>query len=269
MSVDLPDIAFFHHLADLAERETMSRFRGAADLHIDSKYKAGWSFDPVTDADREAEKVMRAAIAAQFPHHQICGEEFGTTGEGPWQWVLDPVDGTRPFLCGLPVWGTLIGLYYQQKAVMGMMAQPVTGERFWADGTAGGSAAWYQGPRGKHRLHSRRHCVLKDAILHTTSPEPVTAHPHIRFDLLQQQVLMTRYGGECYAMAMLAAGCIDICLEYSLQPYDIAAFIPIVEAAGGCVSQLDGSRPEDGGVIVASANPLLHQQVLQILHTAR
>lgn len=263
MSIELPDISFFHYLADIAELETMSRFRGSTDLNIHSKVKEGFRFDPVTDADREAEKVMRAAISAHYPTHQICGEEFGISGEGPWQWVLDPVDGTRPFLCGLPVWGTLIGLYHDKKAKMGMMAQPVTGERFWADG----ESSWYQGPRGKQKMQSRQQVSLQEAILHTTSPEPISKNPHIRFDLLNQQVLMTRYGGECYAMAMLAAGHIDICLEYSLQPYDIAAFIPMVELAGGCVSQLDGSRAEAGGAIMASANHQLHEQVLQILNT--
>ena len=108
---------------------------------------------------------------------------------------------------------------------------------------------------------------LQDAILHTTSPEPIPLNPNIRFDLLNKEVLMTRYGGECYAMAMLAAGHIDICLEYSLQPYDIAALIPIVELAGGCVSKLDGSRAETGGAILATANDGLHEQVLKILNT--
>ncbi len=263
MSIELPDIHFFHQLADKAESETMSRFRAPVDLHIQSKEKAGLRFDPVTDADREAERVMRALITEHYPDHQICGEEFGLTGQGPWQWVLDPVDGTRPFLCGLPVWGTLIGLYYNNRAQMGMMAQPVTAERFWADG----KSAWYQGPAGKQQLRSKQQIKLSDAILHTTSPEPIARNPQIRFDLLNEQCLMTRYGGECYAMAMLAAGHIDICLEYSLQPYDIAAFIPIIEQAGGCVTLLDGSRAEAGGAVVASANPKLHEQVLSILNS--
>ena len=152
MSIELPDISFFHHLADLAENETMSRFRGSANLNIHSKVKEGFRFDPVTDADREAEAVIRNAILTRYPAHQICGEEFGLIGNGPWKWILDPVDGTRPFLCGLPVWGTLIGLYHENQAKMGMMAQPVTGERFWADGVA----SWYQGPRGKSKLQSSK-----------------------------------------------------------------------------------------------------------------
>lgn len=262
MTLPLPNIDFFHQLADIAERETMSRFRLKAGLNIQSKEKEYFSFDPVTDADREAERVMRKLITQTFPEHQICGEEFGITGQSPWQWILDPVDGTRPFLCGLPVWGTLVGLYHNNRAKMGMMAQPLTTERFWADG----KTAWYQGPMGKSVLSTSKKTQLKDAILHTTSPEPIAKNPQIRFDLLNEAVLMTRYGGECYAMAMLAAGHIDICLEYALQPYDIAPFIAIVEQAGGCVTRLDGTRAEAGGAVLASANSLLHQQALERLN---
>lgn len=253
---------FLHQLADCAEHQTMSRFRQKANLQIASKPKDGFRFDPVTEADRQAELSMRQLIAEQFPEHQIHGEEFGITGTGPWQWVLDPVDGTRPFLCGLPVWGTLIGLYYQGRAQLGLMAQPLTGERFWSDG----ERSFYQGPQGDKTLQSSKVTELANAILHTTSPEPIKRHPQVQFDQLNEQVLMTRYGGECYAMAMLAAGHIDICLEYALQPYDIAAFIPIIENAGGVVTCLDGSRPESGGCIVASANATLHAKVLAVLN---
>ncbi|ACS85587.1 histidinol-phosphate phosphatase [Musicola paradisiaca Ech703] len=263
MRQPLPEIAFFHELADAASRETLPRFRSRQNLHIGSKPKEGFRFDPVTDADREAERVIRALIAARYPEHAMLGEEFGATGSGDLQWILDPVDGTRPFLCGLPVWGTLIGLLDSGRAVMGMMSQPFTGERFWADG----EKAWYGGPQGEIRqLETRQHVSLDQAIVHTTSPEPISRYPHVHFHELTERTLMTRYGGECYAMAMLAAGQIDICLEYALQPYDIAAFIPIVEQAGGRVTTLAGAPAEAGGTVLACGCPPLHDEVLRVLN---
>lgn len=259
---NLPDIAFFHTLTDAAAEQTLPRYRSTQNLHIGNKPKEGFRFDPVTDADREAERAIRALISAHYPEHAILGEEFGAVGDGETQWILDPVDGTRPFLCGIPVWGTLMGLLHHGRAVMGMMSQPFTQERFWADGVQ----SWYRGPYGEHALQTRKNLSLSQAILHTTSPEPVPRHPGIHFQPLTQQTLMTRYGGECYAMAMLAAGHIDISVEYGLQPYDIAALIPIIEQAGGIVTTLDGGRPEGGGNIVASGDPQLHQQVLALLN---
>ncbi|BDH45269.1 histidinol-phosphatase [Salmonella enterica subsp. enterica serovar Choleraesuis] len=263
MSVTLPDVNFLHKLADAASQQTLPRFRALEADSVQSKPKEGYRFDPVTDADREAERVMRALIEEEYPQHAILGEEFGASGSGDWRWVLDPVDGTRPFICGLPVWGTLIGLTHRERAVMGMMSQPFTQERFWADG----NAAWYRGPSGEKRLHTRQNMPLEGAILHTTGPELIAAHPEIRFSALNDQVLMTRYGGECYAMAMLAAGQIDLCLEFALQPYDIVALIPIIEQAGGRVTTVTGGRPENGGAVLASANFALHEQALDILNS--
>lgn len=262
MNPHLPDIAFFHTLADAAERETLPRFRSHGELNLGTKPKEGFRFDPVTDADREAERAIRALISARYPDHSIMGEEFGTTGSGPIQWVLDPVDGTRPFLCGIPVWGTLIGLLFDGRATMGMMSQPFTRERFWADGTG----AWHDGPQEVRRLATRKEVSLDRAILHTTSPEPIERNPQIQFRKLAERTLMTRYGGECYAMAMLAAGQIDICVEYALQPYDIAALIPIIEQAGGVVTTLSGDRAEGGGSVLACGCPRLHEAVLDVLN---
>ncbi len=262
MNHRLPDVAFLHAVADVADQQTLPRFRSADDLHVGSKPKEGFRFDPVTDADREAERAIRALITTHYPDHAILGEEFGATGHGPVQWVLDPVDGTRPFLCGLPVWGTLVGVYEQGRAKMGIMSQPFTQERFWADG----EQTWWRSPRGEQRLATRKDIRLDQAILHTTSPEPVSRFPAIHFDALTEQTRMIRYGGECYAMAMLAAGHIDVCVEFGLQPYDIAALIPLIEQAGGVVTTVSGGRPEQGGEIVATGSPALHDAVLQILN---
>ena len=129
MSV-VPDPDFLHRLADTADAETLPRYRQPLD--IETKERPGWTFDPVTEADRSAEVALRAAISAIHPDHAILGEEYGETGSGSCRWVLDPVDGTRPFICGIPVWSTLIGFTVEGRARMGMMSQPFTGERFWA-----------------------------------------------------------------------------------------------------------------------------------------
>lgn len=260
MSIKLPDVAFFHELANEASRHILPRYRNQG-LSIDTKFKEGVSFDPVTDADRYAEKAMREMIAERFPEHAILGEEFGSVGSGLIQWVIDPVDGTRPFICGLPVWGTLIGLSYSGRAMMGMMSQPHTGERFWSDGNNSYASSF----RETTKLQTRSNDELANAILHTTSPLSSDSFYTSQFTELREKTRMTRYGGECYAMAMLAAGHIDICVEFSLQPYDIVALIPIIEHAGGVVTTISGHRAEQGGAVVATANPNLHEKVLKIL----
>ncbi|PBC03823.1 histidinol-phosphatase [Mesorhizobium sp. WSM3860] len=253
----LPDSSFLHHLADLADAETLPRY--LVDLAVETKVKAGYGFDPVTEADREAEIALRAAIIKEFPDHAVLGEEFGETGGGSdWRWVLDPVDGTRPFICGLPVWGTLIGLTNRGHAEMGMLSQPYIGERFWADATG----AWRQRAGERKALKTRDIDNLSDAILHTNSPEHFHGDLKAGFERLNSAVKMTRYGGECYAFAMLAAGRIDLSLEPSLQPYDIVALIPIIEKAGGVVTRIDGGRAEEGGPVLASATPALHRLAL-------
>lgn len=260
----LPSSDFLHDLAKTAEQQTLQTYLNNQKININTKVKEGFRFDPVTNIDRDTERLLRQVIEKQYPEHSITGEEFGRTkGNSLFEWVIDPIDGTRPFLCGLPVWGCLIGLLYDGKAVMGIMSQPYTGDRFWSDG----QASWFSGRLGTVQMKTRPFVPLNQAILHTTSPESVDIYPKNNFKLLKKQVLMTRYGGECYAMAMLAAGHIDICVEYSLQPYDIAALIPIIEHAGGIVTTIEGNRPEQGGAIIASANAQLHQDVLQILNT--
>ena len=237
----------------------MPRFR--TDLAVVSKTGESY-FDPVTEADREAEIAIRTVIVAEYPDHAILGEELGQTGSGRYRWVLDPVDGTRPFICGLPVWGTLIGLTVDGRAEQGMMSQPFTGERFWA--TADG--AWCERAGKRERLSTRDVGALSRAILHTTSPEHYHGELKQGFDRLAASVRMTRYGGECYAMAMLAAGRIDLAVEPSLQPYDIVALIPIIERAGGVVTRIDwrtgrGGRP---GHRVGDGGP--HADALRLLN---
>ncbi len=254
-----PDIAFLHRLADLADAQTLHWFR--SQLAVDAKFKEGDRFDPVTDADRQAELEMRKLIEEVYPGHAILGEEFGRKDGNSFCWVLDPVDGTKPFICGIPVWGTLIGLTQDGIATRGLMSQPFTQERFWADDTG----AWHQRGGTVTPMRSRQAGALADAILHTTSPQGYRDVLAERFETLKDRVKMTRYGGECYAMVMVAAGHIDLALEPSLQPYDIVALIPIIERAGGVVTRLDGGRAEVGGAVLISAHAALHEQALEVL----
>ena len=262
MPVTRPDAQFLHQLAEVAEKRTLESYLESHHIDISTKPKDGFRFDPVTNVDRETELLLRELISLHYPDHAILGEEFGQSGQNHFQWVIDPIDGTRPFLCGIPVWGCLIGLLEQGKATMGIMSQPYTGDRFWSDG----EQSWFSGRLGEKRIHTRQNVELHQAILHATSPESAALYPGNHFDQLHDKALMTRFGGECYAMAMLAAGHIDICVEYALQPYDIVALIPIIEHAGGIVTTLDGGRAEGGGAVVASANARLHENVLNILN---
>ena len=262
MPMTTPDVRFLHELASAAEKMTLEHYLKPHIIDIESKPKEGFRFDPVTSVDRDTEMCLREIIGREFPEHAIMGEEYGASGESAWQWVIDPIDGTRPFLCGLPVWGCLIGLMKDGIAVMGMMSQPHTGDRFWSDG----KQSWMSGRQGEFPIRTRQSAELHQAILHTTAPESVALYKGNHFSALQEKALMTRYGGECYAMAMLAAGHIDICVEYSLQPYDIVPLIPVIEHAGGVVTTLDGGRAEGGGAVVASASEKLHRQVLDILN---
>jgi histidinol phosphatase-like enzyme (inositol monophosphatase family) len=256
----LPSLEFFLTLVEAAGKITLPKFRTR--LTADAKVKAGVKFDPVTEADRDAEIAIRGIIGATYPHHSILGEEFGLTGSGAIQWVIDPIDGTKPYLCGIPVWGTLIGLTVDGRAVRGIMSQPHTGEFFWGDQ----SEAFCDGARGRSKLRTSDVRSLADAICHTTSPEPFARRSDRGFAKLSSAVKFTRYGGECYAFAMLAAGQIDLCVEPSLQPYDIVPLIPIIESAGGVVTRFDGGRAERGGKILASANRSLHEAALEMLN---
>jgi histidinol phosphatase-like enzyme (inositol monophosphatase family) len=255
----LPPLAFLDELADLAAAETLPRFRSR--MSVANKREAG--FDPVTEADHAAETAIRRAIEAAWPEHGILGEEHGATGtDRELVWVIDPIDGTRAFISGLPVWGTLIGLYHQGRAVMGMMDQPFTGERF----VAGPDGAFYSRDGSARTPLNVRNCeALEHATLFTTAPELYAGDAAGRFGSLRGAVRLTRFGCDCYAFALLAAGHIDIVVESGLQPYDIAALIPIIEQAGGIVTTWDGGRPEGGGDIVACGSRRIHAAAMAIL----
>lgn len=243
----------------MAAAETLPRFRSRG--IVDNKVAGG--FDPVTAADQEAERAIRALINSEFPEHGILGEEHGSENlSSRHVWVIDPIDGTRAFISGLPVWGTLVGLTVDGDAVAGMMSQPFTGELFYANG----SGSHYEGPGGPCRLEVRKTTKLSEAIMFTTTPSLFQGEMRSRYDNLEKKVQLARYGTDCYAFAMLAAGSVDIVTDPGLKPYDIVALIPIIEKAGGVITTFDGDSAEHGGDILAAATPELHAAAMTILH---
>jgi histidinol phosphatase-like enzyme (inositol monophosphatase family) len=253
---------FVEELATVSGQAILPFFRTA--LGAENKAGAG-AFDPVTEADRAAEVAMRRLIKQRFPQHGILGEEFGAEGtDAEYVWVLDPIDGTRAFIAGLPLWGTLIGLTRAGAPVRGLMHQPFTGERFAGDG---GQATW-RGPSGERRLRTRRCDGLADAILCTTSPKLFSGDEAAAYDAVESAVRLARYGTDCYAYCMLAAGHVDLVVEAGLKPYDIVALIPIIEGAGGVVTDWQGGSAASGGRIVAAGDPRLHAAALERLRDA-
>ncbi len=257
----LPDRAFFNRLADAAKAETLPRFRTGLD--VVNKQDGG--FDPVTEGDRAAEAAIRAIVQERFPGHGILGEEHDNIGlDRDHIWVIDPIDGTRAFISGVPVWGTLIGFQEKGRSIMGMMDQPFTGERYFADG----KAAWYSGPDGERQIRTRDCGDISNAILFTTSPHMFTGREETGYRAVESRVRLFRYGTDCYAYALLASGHVDLVIETGLKPYDVGAMIPIVEQAGGIMTDWQGGRAEAGGSVIAAANAAVHAQAMELLAAA-
>jgi myo-inositol-1(or 4)-monophosphatase len=252
--------AFIGQLATASGKTILPFFRTS--LGVENK-NAGRDLDPVTEADRAAEAVMRRMIKDSFPKHGIVGEEFGSErADADYVWVLDPIDGTKSFIAGLPIWGTLIALMHRGAPVYGMMHQPYIGERFTGDN----GAAHYEGPSGKRELAVRRCAALAEAVLFTTSPRLMNAADRARFERVESEVRLSRYGGDCYAYCMLAAGHLDLVIETELKPYDVAALIPIVSGAGGIMTTWEGQPAQAGGRIVAAGDKRVHEAALKLLN---
>lgn len=255
----LPDRAFFDRLAEAARLETLPRFR--VGTSIVNKLDAG--FDPVTEADQSAELAIRQIIQEAFPEHGILGEEHASIGlDREKIWVIDPIDGTRAFISGVPTWGTLIGLQQNGRAIMGVMDQPFTGERYFADG----ENSWYTGPEGSRQIRTRDCGSLSNAILFTTSPHIFSEAELVQYRRVESRTRLFRYGTDCYAYALLAAGHVDLVIENSLKPYDVGALIPIIEQAGGIITTWAGGRPEEGGNIIAAASRAVYDEAMALLN---
>lgn len=229
-------------------------------VKVDTKSKL--RFDPVTTADREIEQFLRDKIRKQFPDHGIIGEEQGQTEGGAWTWIIDPIDGTRGFIAGAPMWGTLLGLLKQDRPVLGLMHQPFVRETFYADRTG----AWLKQGKTIRPLGTRDTRKLADAIVCCTHPALFkTASDKAAYARLEAECRYSRYGTDCYGYCLLAAGFIDLVVEADLQAYDIIPLIPVIESAGGVVTDWQGNPPLRGGKVIAAANRSLHRTALKLL----
>lgn len=250
---------FAEQLADAAGAAILPHFR--ADLTVEDKSAPGDKsvFDPVTVADRAAERAMRALIAAHHPDHGIIGEEEGRhDGSSPLTWVLDPIDGTRAFVTGLPIWGTLIALNDGARPILGIIDQPFTRERFV--GTPDG--AWHNGKP----IRTRACPDLAQACVMLTVPAAgAKVKEQAVFDAIASQSRIVRFGGDCYAYGLLAHGLVDVVLEAHLDIHDVQALIPVVEGAGGVITTWDGQDPQHGGSVIACGDPALHRQLLALI----
>ena len=248
-----------HALADAARPATLAYFRASGLVAED---KGAGRFDPVTKADRSAEAVMREVLAELRPQDAILGEEYeATEGTSGLTWVLDPIDGTRGYISGTPTWGVLIAVSDENGPLYGIIDQPYIGERF----SGGFGEAVVKGPMGENPLSVAAPCPLSDATILTTFPEVGTEAEGRAFHAVASRCRLTRYGMDCYAYALLAAGQVDLVIEAGLQSYDIHAPIAVIEAAGGIVTDWEGGPAKDGGRIIAAANSVVHAEALAVL----
>jgi myo-inositol-1(or 4)-monophosphatase len=251
--------AFALELAQVAGAAILPYFRQA--LEIESKPHYSW--DPVTEGDRAGERAIRRLIEHRFPDHGIHGEEYGIKeGRAPFTWVLDPVDGTRAFVLGMPTWTTLVGLAFEGKPIIGVMSQPFVGEAFYGNP----AGAWHTRGGASTPLKSRTGRNLRDAMAATTAPEQYRSEADsFAFSKLTAKVKMMRYGGDAYFYALLAAGHLDIAMDAGLQPYDIAALIPIIHGAGGVIGSWTGTDPSRGGNVIAAGSEALLAEALEAM----
>jgi histidinol phosphatase-like enzyme (inositol monophosphatase family) len=229
------------------------------DHEVENKLTTG--FDPVTAADRAVEDHLRAGLQARFPGHEVLGEEAGLSGSGRYRWVIDPIDGTRAFISGNPLWGTLLGLQDGGRPVAGWLHQPTLDETW----VAGAGTARHRTPAGERALRVRPTTALAEATVLCTTPEMFDGADAEAFSRVAATARLTRYGGDCINYGLLALGCADAVVDDGLAPYDIVPLIPIVEAAGGVVTDRHGGPATEGGFVIASATPALHDEILSLL----
>ncbi len=246
-------------ITDAARVESLAHFRTAG-LGVDNKEDS--HFDPVTEADRAAERAMRAILAKHRPDDAIIGEEYGETpGTSGLTWVLDPIDGTRSYISGTPTWGVLVGLDDSNGPILGIVDQPFTGERFLG---GFGLSQWQRGDEVRE-TRVRACASLSDAVLFTTFPEVGTKAEGEAFRAVSGQCKLTRYGTDCYAYALVAMGQIDLVIEAGLNHYDLQGPIGVVQAAGGIVTNWHGEPAHNGGRVIAAGDARTHAQALEYL----
>ena len=258
----MDDRTLLHALADAADAVSLPLFRSR--LAVEGKASPQKPFfDPVTEADRAAERAMRAVLDRFCPEDGVLGEEYGATrADAERVWHLDPIDGTRQFVTGVPLWGTLAGLAVKGRPTLGLLSQPFTRERFMGLR----DRSLYRGPDGAEVPLATAPCPeLAQASLFTTAPELMRGDAARRFAALSGACRITRYGIDCYAFGLVAMGCADIAVESGVQSYDVMALEPIVRGAGGVMVHWDGAPLVGGGDVVAVGDPALLPAVLALL----
>src|SRR4051812_23113275 len=255
-------VAFFDRLADASGEVIRPHFRKRID--VADKGAQGF-YDPVTEADKGAKIVLREMIGKAFPQDAILGEEFGeTAGTSGYRWMLDPVDGTRAFIAGQPLWGTLIGLEQDGSPIAGVLDQPFMRERF----VAGHGKAELHNADGISPLHTRACARLADAVICTTHPMLHFSAPERElYWRVERECRLSRYGGDCYAYALVAMGFVDLVIETHLKRWDIAAIVPIIEGAGGIITDWSGRPWKDGDNIIAAGDARAHAEAVALLRT--
>tara|TARA_B100000686_G_C16528121_1_gene830852 strand:- start:78 stop:878 length:801 start_codon:yes stop_codon:yes gene_type:complete len=253
---------FANHLADEARKISMFYFKKK--IKIDNKNKK--DFDPVTAADIRVQKKINTLINKQFPNHSILGEEDSIMKNSTYEWCIDPIDGTKSYIQGVPLWGTLISLSRDDKIILGVADIPALDERY-----IGYSKLSYKIVNNKKTLLKVRNTKkLKESILNTTSPYVfANKNDQKSFEKLSTKVKSTRLGGDCYSYCLLADGLIDIVVESGLKPWDIRALVPIIENAGGIINTWESKTVVDGGRIIATTNKELFKKSQEILITKK
>lgn len=255
-------VSFARSLAEAARLETLPRSRGGLG-GVANKAEDG--FDPVTESDSNSELAIRRLIEARFPDHGIRGEEFpDRPARGDLCWSLDPIDGTRAYVCGLPTWATLIALLDSGEPILGIVDMPRLDELY----TGHGRTATMVGPGGERELRSSGCGTLAEARLSTTDPFLFEGAELAAFDRLRRSVKLTRYGLDAYGYAQVAAGGLDLVVESGLKPHDYNAVVPLVRAAGGAVSNWEGGLGLASGRIVAAASERLLEEACRLLEGA-
>ena len=249
-------------MADAAREVILPRFRSNS---LIPENKSLHSFDPVTDADKDAEKVMISELKKRRPTDGVFGEEFGElNGESLYRWVLDPIDGTRAFIAGAPTWGVLISLEkIGTGPIFGIIDQPYIGERFFG----GLGLAEYKKRDESVKLKTSNVEEIENAILLSTFPEIGTEKDRKAFERVSENAKLTRYGLDCYGYALVAMGTADLVIEAGLSIYDVQAPACVIEAAGGVVTNWDGKPARNGGRIIAASNEKLHKNALEQLNS--
>jgi inositol-phosphate phosphatase/L-galactose 1-phosphate phosphatase/histidinol-phosphatase len=250
-----PFVRIAHRLADAARPVVRRYFR--TPVGVDDKPDTS----PVTVADREAESAMRAILARDAPDHGVCGEEHGSERmDADWVWVLDPIDGTKAFITGMPVFGTLVGLLHRGRPVLGIIDQPILGER-WC-GVAGQRSTFNGMP-----IATRACDALAKAYMYSTAPVMFPADLEGPHRALAHEVRLFRWGGDCYGYGLLASGLVDLVVEASLKLHDFCALVPVVEGAGGVITDWRGRRldKDSDGTVLAAGDAAAHGAALSVL----